>query len=141
MFRSATSLRTHSTPASAVARRTAGHQARHLVVAPQRFGGGLALAERAQVRFHDVRQQGGADGPVGRGELAANRPGKAMHRAQPRIRQRQSAEQAGHRHIRSGGGVAAILKGRRATSARRGESLPRTAHRSSDWRGSKRKAR
>ena len=59
-----------------------------------------------------MRQQGGADGAVGRGELAANRSGKAMHRAEARIGQSEPAKQAGDGHIRPGGGVAAIGEGR-----------------------------
>ena len=37
-----------------------------------------------------------------RGETAANRPGKTMNRAQPGIRERQSAEQAGQHHVFAG---------------------------------------
>ncbi len=68
----------------------------------------LALAQRAQVRRHDVRQQRGANGPVRRGKHPANRPGKSMHRAETRIRQRESAEQTGQRHVFARGLVLAV---------------------------------
>jgi len=66
-------------------------------------------------------------GPVGRGKLAANRSGKAMRGTEPRIRQRHSAKQAGDRHIRSSGGIAAI--GKRCPQRARGALNPFYAHR------------
>ena len=81
-------------------------------VAPQRLGGRLALAERADIRFHDVRQQSSAHSSMRRVELAPNRGSEPMHRPQTRIGQRQPPKQAGHRHIQSSRRVAAMLKSR-----------------------------
>ena len=56
-----------------------------------------------------MRQQRGTHGSVRRVEHPADRGGKTVHRAESGVGERQAAEQAGHRHVRAGFGIAAVL--------------------------------
>jgi len=69
------------------------------------------LPESSYVDVHDVRQQGGTDGPVRGGEHASQRGGDAMCGPEAGIGEGQAAEQTGQRHILPRSGVVAMLAG------------------------------
>ncbi len=90
---------------------TAGEEAGDNVITIERFGSRLALAQGGEIHFHDVRQQRGANGSMGRGKNAADGSGQPVDGAQAGIGERESAEQTRERHVLAGAAVAAIIKG------------------------------
>jgi hypothetical protein len=102
----------------------AGEEAGDDFITAEGFAIGLPLAQRGEVCVHDMREQRGANGAVGRGQDAADGAGKSMHGTQPGVRQGKSAEQTGEGHVFAGAVVAAIIKGGAQRARGAGDAVP-----------------
>ena len=85
---------------------------------------GWRAASALHVDLHRVRKQGGADRAMRRVPHAADGGGEAMHRAEPGVGERQSAEQAGPRHFGAGFAIAAVV----ADAGKRGGGAAHAFH-------------
>jgi hypothetical protein len=88
------------------------------------FAGRLALTQSREGCLHDVREQRGTNGAVGRGENAADGTGQPMHGTEPGIRQGKPAEQTREGHVFAGAGVAAVVKGGAQRTRGKGDAVP-----------------